>query len=280
MDNDVKTAEKALLPNGIGEKIDEWRLWLFRYSDETQKTYIESLDLFFRWSPVKIRHYADISIPLLVRYQIDLIQTFTKATANKRIAAVKSFCHFLGDVYGFDDYGENIHFVKPDPPKQRFLTDAEYDLITTGSGKIRDQLVFITQTGLRVSEFCGLDRDNYGPASISFIGKGNKRRTVPLNKTALALAAKYRFRINFTKSNLKIKRTTMLGNCYRMADSIGIDRFSPHSLRHYFATALLTRGVSIQIVSKLLGHSSISITEKTYIHILPDHLAGVTDVLG
>jgi integrase len=55
--------------------------------------------------------------------------------------------------------------------------------------------------------------------------------------------------------------------------------FGAHAVRHYFATQLIRKGVNIYKVSKILGHSSVQITESTYVHLMPVDLLGITDVL-
>ncbi len=60
---------------------------------------------------------------------------------------------------------------------------------------------------------------------------------------------------------------------------IGIKSFGAHADRHFFATQLIRKGVSIYKVSKILGHSSVQTTESTYVHLMPVDLLGITDVL-
>jgi integrase len=50
----------------------------------------------------------------------------------------------------------------------------------------------------------------------------------------------------------------------------GIEHATPHSTRHTYASRLLTAGVPIARVSKLLGHSSIQVTERVYAHLIDD----------
>jgi integrase len=50
----------------------------------------------------------------------------------------------------------------------------------------------------------------------------------------------------------------------------GLSRITPHGMRHSYASALLTAGVPIQEVSKLLGHSDPSVTLRIYAHVLPE----------
>lgn len=81
------------------------------------------------------------------------------------------------------------------------------------------------------------------------------------------------------ESNGKIDRGLLNKVCRNAAVAAGIQMFGPHALRHYFATRLLRRGVPIAYVSKILGHSSIRVTEQFYQHFLPDFLDGRTEIL-
>jgi integrase len=122
-----------------------------------------------------------------------------------------------------------------------------------------------------------------GRRSLVIVGKGGKKREIPLNQVAKDLLAKYDDRINFSKNGKKrgpISTNRLWNGCVTLARQIGIDDFGPHSLRHYFATALILRGIDLSIVSKLLGHSSILTTERHYIHIIPTYLRDITEVLS
>ena len=81
------------------------------------------------------------------------------------------------------------------------------------------------------------------------------------------------------QSNGRIDRRLLHKVCRNAAVSAGIQMFGPHALRHYFATRLLRLGVPIAYVSKILGHSSIRVTEQFYQHFLPDFLDGRTEIL-
>ena len=65
----------------------------------------------------------------------------------------------------------------------------------------------------------------------------------------------------------------------RIARKIGIPRAGIHSVRHYFSTKMMMRGVNIYMLSKILGHSSVATTEEIYLHLAPVDLLGITDIL-
>ncbi len=64
----------------------------------------------------------------------------------------------------------------------------------------------------------------------------------------------------------------------RLQREVGVSQITFHDLRHSFASHLAMSGVSVFDIQKLLGHSDIK-TTMHYMHLAPDHLRGVTDVL-
>jgi integrase len=58
--------------------------------------------------------------------------------------------------------------------------------------------------------------------------------------------------------------------CYRLTDAAGVGRRSPHELRHSAASLLIAQGVRLELISELLGHSSIRITKDVYGHLVDD----------
>ena len=106
---------------------------------------------------------------------------------------------------------------------------------------------------------------------ITIIGKGSKRRVVPLNDTCRKCLA-----LIFAK---KYTRYSLSWLCRKLSRKAEIPLFGPHALRHRAITQLIKRGVPIAIVSRIAGHSSPVITMKTYCHLTEPDFLGVTDVL-
>ena len=193
-------------------------------------------------------------------------------TLNAHLTAIKSFCRFYASRHKIANPASEVKPLVEEPPNARFLSPDEFEAIMTiASPLARDRLMFLAHTGLRATEFYELR-----PAAISadvttltITGKGRKRRSIPLNKTAREILP----RIKPARPN------ALLLQCYRIATKAEIPQFGPHAMRHWFATQLLIRGVQIAFVSKLLGHASIRTTERAYSHILPSDLANATDVL-
>jgi len=65
----------------------------------------------------------------------------------------------------------------------------------------------------------------------------------------------------------------------RTAKEIGIPKFGAHDNHHYFATDMIRRGINLYKLSKILGHASITTTERIYLHLTPVDIIGLTDWL-
>jgi integrase/recombinase XerC len=159
--------------------------------------------------------------------------------------------------------------------------------------KARDRamLELLYASGLRVSELVSLNRDNVrlDLTVLRVMGKGRKERVVPFGsyaKKALADHFEWQDRKGLSKkdgplfTNRLGKRLTdrMVRKLIeRYTKTAGIlKRVGPHTLRHSFATHLLEGGADIRGIQELLGHSSLSTTQR-YTHLNLDHLMEVYD---
>ncbi len=166
-----------------------------------------------------------------------------------------------------------------------------------GSLALRDQalLEILYATGLRVSELVGLDWCdlNLDERSLRVLGKGRKERIVPFGKTALeALTAwldvwdEVRSKATANPSNSgeaiflhhrggRLSARSVRRILDRRTREVALGRgVHPHSLRHSFATHLLEAGADLRTIQELLGHSSLSTTQR-YTHLELDRLLSV-----
>ena len=162
----------------------------------------------------------------------------------------------------------------------------------------RALLEMLYATGMRVSELVGANLDDIDLAAemVRVRGKGNKERIIPFGRAAhealeqylperqslqLARALRGRgvdeqaFFLNGQGGRLSVRSVERLIQTYAQRAGIGIT-VTPHALRHSFATHLLEMGADLRIVQELLGHVSLSTTQK-YTHMNIDHLSRVYD---
>jgi integrase/recombinase XerC len=252
----------------------------------TQELYTTHIDRFIPSLPKGVTQIGQIRAKHIRDFLASLIKDGLKhRTANIHLDVIRSFCNFIADHYEIQNAAKQVKPFKEDPPNRRFLTDDEYSkILAAADSHVKDVLEFIGNTGLRASEFVKARWSDIAPdqSSLTVLGKGRKYRTVPLNSTCREILNRQPHKSDYiylSKSHELLSRHSLSGYCEKLATKLKIKRFGPHSFRHYFATTLLYKGVPIQHVSAILGHSSIAITQSTYIHVLPAHLGGKTDCL-
>jgi integrase/recombinase XerD len=157
---------------------------------------------------------------------------------------------------------------------------------------LRDRAMLETlyATGLRVSELVGLKLSQLR-LEVGFLvafGKGQKERIVPVGETAEAWLRRYleevrpeliqgRHEVVFTNSRGEPMTRQGFWQILRAyGRRVGIERLTPHTLRHSFATHLLEHGVDLRAVQAMLGHADISTTQ-IYTHIHQERLRGLYD---
>lgn len=134
--------------------------------------------------------------------------------------------------------------------------------------EMRIGLKFMLRTGLRISELINMNGNDLflydDPPTFYVNSKGGTRDLLPLpidmiTELIRRIQHKRVFSITEKTCNLVLSRGTK---------RLGINaRLANHSLRHIFATNLVKNGVPLQIISRLMRHSSIEITDKTYTHL-------------
>ncbi|MEO0144457.1 MAG: site-specific tyrosine recombinase XerD [candidate division WOR-3 bacterium] len=217
---------------------------------------------------------------------------FSASSIERCIAAVRSFLKFL---YIYHNINTSISELIELPRKKQFMPDVmtveEIELllnqpdITTEKG-LRDRAIMelLYATGMRVSEALSLKvyDVNLDDRIVRISGKGNKERIVPFHETAREFLYKYltNARSKFIKNrdngylflNSKGNRLSRIGFwkiLKEYAITIGLEnKVHPHVFRHSFATHMLMNGCDLRILQEILGHSSISTTQRyTYISI-------------
>ena len=264
--------------------MEQWGRYCLRFTVRTREHYAMVLRKFRQSVPIKT--IEDLRPAHLHDYLNGILEHHTRRTHNAHLTALKSWYHWAAITYDTPNYAALLLMLPEDPPKQRVLAHEEY-LKVLGVCKDGEAnlIKFLANTGLRASEAIALSWDCVNPQmlAITIIGKGRKRRVIPLNRTCREILGKYSHqpgtRIKLVKS-IKYNRKNLYTLCQKLAKKAGIKGFGPHALRHYFCTSLVRKGVPLIKVSRLLGHSSVSVTEKIYTHLTDSDLLGVTDCLA
>ena len=153
------------------------------------------------------------------------------------------------------------------------------DRSTTIGRRDAAMLELLYATGLRVSELVGLRRDQWHDGWIIVQGKGGKERLIPYGDRAGSLVLRliaeqgegqtYIFLNNRGTAMTRQNFWTRIKHYARVADIR--NKVSPHTLRHAFATHLLSHGADLRSVQAMLGHADISTTE-IYTHVANERL--------
>lgn len=208
-----------------------------------------------------------------------------RASVNRKISALRSFCRFLreqGQLEG--DPFLNVPLPKAERKLPRFLTLAEVETLlgrgVQGLGwvELRDKAILelFYSSGLRRMELTRMSVPDvdFMSGTVRVYGKGAKERVVPVGDSALnALKAYLRGRprpsdeglaaplwINARGGRLSGDGVALVVR--RSAKKAGLLKgLSPHGLRHSFATELLSNGCDLRELQEMLGHSNIGSTQ-------------------
>lgn len=235
----------------------------------------------------------------LRRYLAELrTKNYAKRTVARKLASLRSLFRFL---YREGHIKKNpitaISTPKLDKKLPIFLDVAKVDRLlqsppsdTVAGLRDRALLETLYSTGIRVSELVGLDVDDVDFISgvVKVLGKGSKERIVPIGEPALKAIRGYldmgnkerrldKEAVFMNKSGRRLtdRSVRRVINKYIRACSI-VEKISPHSLRHSFATHLLDRGADLRSVQELLGHMNLSTTQ-IYTHVTMERLKNVYD---
>jgi integrase/recombinase XerC len=241
---------------------------------------------------------------LVIReYLGSLFGRYERSTIARKLSAVRSFFIFL----------EKKGMVRANPagdvatPKlEKYIpvylpVDDVFRLLERPDRKkplgLRDLAILevLYSCGIRVSELEALDISgvDFEGRLVTVIGKGNRERIVPIGRIALKAVRDYLeatrglrkgdgydsrdapLFINFRGGRLSGRSIGRIIKRYATESGLNPE-ISPHSMRHTFATHLLDGGADLRAVQELLGHASLSTTQK-YTHVSLDRLMEVYD---
>jgi len=211
----------------------------------------------------------------------------------RTISSIRGFYKFLlCDGFINNDPMSTVLTPQIDNHLPNVLSEAEIDNLlnapnlNTTEG-IRDRAIFelLYATGLRVSELTALVQRDFDleRGILTCQGKGSKQRFIPIGRSALFWIQEYiKVRNILTKGNsvkiffvrvsgIALSRHSMWEMLRRYTTELGLEKVSPHTLRHSFATHLIKNGADSRSVQALLGHSDLATTQ-IYTHLSKEHL--------
>jgi integrase/recombinase XerC len=242
-----------------------------------------------------------IDIHVARAYLASLNKSRKKSSIGRKLAALKGFFRYLlatGKIA--KDPLLLIQTPKQDKPLPAFLSvDDVFQLLggmkIKGALDVRDRamLEVFYSTGIRVSELVGLNWEDVdfqlGIARV--VGKGSKERIVPIGKVALQALQDYSLEhrknwnlpckgehpvfLNRFGKRMTARSAARSVDKHLKASGIAV-HIGPHGLRHTFATHLLNSGADLRVIQEMLGHASLSTTQR-YTHLNLDQLTAVYD---
>ena len=217
----------------------------------------------------------------------------------RKLASIRSFYRFLvRDEIVSNNPADEIRSPKLPKPLPRVLTkDDAGALMEFPDGRsafsLRDRALLETlySTGARVSEVVGLNLGDLDDADafVRLRGKGRKERIVPIGEVAVRAIRDYRtslpmiaVRGDFSAPLFlnhrggRITARSVARIVARYSARLTGGAISPHTLRHSYATHLLDEGADLRSIQEMLGHASLTTTQK-YTHLASDQLAAIYD---
>ena len=303
---------KAMQENSDKNLLKDFQTFLKIYRSASEKTissYSRDLQHFFEVLNITTAQQNDPDF--LVKIGNDEIKKWlferksktTNRTISRQIVAIKMFFMFLSEVYDAKNGKilnmSGLKFINGLPKAVEsdliieIIDNIESVIKYKNSFEIaRDKLLFtlLFATGMRISEALAITHNQLKNEQIVVFGKGQKERLVPMLDI---IKTKYKQYLQSAKEcNITLQDAVFIGSngkkltaravqhifekikiCY------GLQHFSPHTMRHSFATALLENGANINQIQVLLGHENLSTTQK-YTKITKKSLADKLNKVG
>lgn len=262
-------------------------------SPNTLQAYRRDLCQFRDWLK---KEFLQVDSALIGNYLATLREKGNKSrTLNRKLSVVRMFYKFLY-TEGKTDHNpvEGVSSPRLGRKIPSFLSEKEVEALLEAppideqyGSRDRAILEVVYGAGLRISELINLNLTdlNLKGGWVKVLGKGSKERIVPLGREACRWVRIYlRKRRTETTDKLSLfcnrygKRLSRQA-CWKIikkySQKAGITKkISPHTLRHSFATHLLSRDADLRFVQELLGHTNISTTQ-IYTHITQERLKKV-----
>ena len=266
--------------------IEEFKKYLLidrHYSDNTIKSYINDLSIYMNYLDNNKLLYNKVNHNDIINY-LKSINNLNERTIAHQISVLRSFYKYLilENVIKVSPM-ENIDLPKLSKKLPNVLTIDEVDkildinLIDMYDYRNKAMLELMYATGMRVSELINIkleDIDIYN-SLVKTVGKGSKMRIIPFGNYASLALEKYilEYRAKFIKKEVNDylflnnhgKKMTRQG-FFKILKNIALEKginkeFSPHTLRHSFATHMLNGGADLKSIQEMLGHANLATTE-------------------
>ena len=268
------------------ERFRDYLLGVRAYNETTASAYIADLHDFTRFlDKEELGSLKSVSSRVAKFYAGALSERFQPASVSRKLSTLRSFYHFLLEEAVVDAHPFlEVKFPRRKKKLPRFVypEDIEmlFDTIDLDSSRGQRDLALLETlyaSGVRVGECVRLrTRDlSFEKRTLLVHGKGSKDRIIPMGERLSDTLRTYLFsaRKNLMKKkdhpylfvNLRGDPITARGVRHVLNELIkkagSYHKITPHTLRHTFASHLLSRGADLRSVQEMLGHSHISSTQ-------------------
>ena len=258
-----------------------------RYSGHTCLAYIQDIQQFSIFSGcMQLSDWQEQNSSTVRGWMVSLLeQGLSKRSVNRKLAALRTFFKWLRK----DGKLEENPMTRIQGPKGEkrlpvFVKESELDpqkvnaLFASDFEGLRNSLIveLFYQTGMRLSELIDLKDAAVNQQYIKVLGKRNKERLIPIAPELLLKINQYRaakraLGLDHPNLLLRINGQALYAQLvYRLVKEVlgtlsGVEKRSPHVLRHTFATHMLNNGAGLETLKDLLGHANLSATQ-VYTH--------------
>ena len=258
-----------------------------RYSGHTCLAYIQDIQQFSVFSGcTQLSDWQEQNTSTVRGWMVSLLeQGLSKRSVNRKLAALRTFFKWLRK----DGKLEENPMTRIQGPKGEkripvFVKESELDpqkvsaLFSSDFEGLRNSLIveLFYQTGMRLSELINLKDAAVNQQYIKVLGKRNKERLIPISPELLLKINQYRAAkraLGLDHPNLLLRmngQALYAQLVYRLVKEVlgtlsGVEKRSPHVLRHTFATHMLNNGAGLETLKDLLGHANLSATQ-VYTH--------------
>ena len=302
----------------------DYSITILNKSPNTIKEYNYDLAMFLKFIMVQFNltsskdfndiNISNLSLDVIKKIELNDIHAFLAyltttyhskaATRARKVSSIRVFFNYLSQKANLIEKNpaQNLETPKIEKRMPKYLTlDDSKKLLTVTSDEERNKerdyaiITLFLNCGLRLSELVGININDisFDDAKMTVIGKGNKERTIYLNKACLQAVNSYlevRPKIGIKPSSIKalflserkerISKRTVQYVVDKELRRAGLDtkKYSTHKLRHTAATLMYQYGnVDIRALQELLGHESISTTE-IYTHVANEQVRNAVEV--
>jgi integrase/recombinase XerD len=286
----------------IHEAIDDYIVHITvieNKSIQTVKAYKHDLQTYENaLKEMGVEDMEDISVVRMEHFINDFLDTHSKRSANRMLAAIRSFHKYTTLNHpGLYNPARSIQGFSNEKHLPIYCSEDEVTKLLSSFGNSEKDiyektlLEVLYSCGLRVSELCGLKLNDihFEEGILKIKGKGGKERIVPIAKPCIDQMKTY---VTLIRPEWEIKRVPEFfinshgRTCTRQYVHNLIKRkvaelnlnpnISAHSFRHSFATHLLDGNADLRVVQELLGHSDIQTTQ-IYTHVQNKRLTDAYD---